>query len=432
MKTKLVIFGITGDLSRRKLIPALNKIFATEAGADLSLIGVSRREIDTKELLGSLDESTQMVTMDVSKAEDYRILYETINIKEGEQVLIYLSVPPSASDQIVMLLGQNGFSDKRVKLLLEKPFGVDFESAEEMNGHLLEYFDESQLYRIDHYMAKEMAQNIIAFRADNALFSHVWNNNAIERVTVGAYESIGIEGRSTFYEQTGAMRDVLQGHLMQLLSIILMEIPEDVSYINVPTYRLKALSQINPVSPSDIVRAQYRGYRKEVGSDSTTTETYVSTTLYSEDENWRDVPLVLRTGKALHSKLTEIVVEFKKTREEQANKLIFRIQPFEGVEIELHTKRPGYERVMETRSLAFSYPEDLELPDAYEQVIVDAIYSRKSLFTSSDEVLASWRILEPALKSWSMEKVGDIGLYEPQSTPEEVENAIKEYKAGRQ
>lgn len=432
MKTKLVIFGITGDLSRRKLIPALQQIFLTDSGRGLSLYGVSRREVDVDELLGPLGKNAQMITMDVSNPDDYKMLYESLDAQEDDQILVYLSVPPSASDQIVMLLGQNGFSDRRVKLLLEKPFGVDYESAEEMNNHLLEYFEESQLYRIDHYMAKEMAQNIIAFRADNALFSHVWNSGAIERVTVGAYESIGIEGRSVFYEQTGAMRDVLQGHLMQLLSLILMEIPEDVSYTKVPTYRLKALAQVSPVKEEDILRGQYESYREEVGNDQSTTETYISATLYSEDENWKDVPLVLRTGKALHAKTTEIMVEFKKTRDNQANKLIFRIQPFEGVEIELHTKRPGYDRVMETRSLAFKYPEDLDLPDAYEQVIIDAIYSRKSLFTSSDEVLASWRILEPALKSWSMEKVGDIAQYKSQSTPDEVEEQIRKYEASRQ
>ena len=432
MKTKLVIFGITGDLSRRKLIPALQRILLTDSGSGLSLYGVSRREVDTQELLGSLAGSTQMITMNVAEPEDYKKLFKSLDVQDDEQILVYLSVPPSASDQIVMLLGQNGFSDRRVKLLLEKPFGVDFESAEEMNDHLLDHFEESQLYRIDHYMAKEMAQNIIAFRADNAIFAHVWNKNAIERVTVGAYESIGIEGRSVFYEQTGAMRDVLHVHLLQLLSLILMDIPEDVTYAKIPTYRLKALAQIPPVKEGDVMRGQYVGYREEVGNDQTTTETYVTTTLYSEDDNWKDVPLILRTGKSLHTKSTEITVEFKRTRANQANKLVFRIQPFEGVEIELHTKRPGYDRIMETRSLSFKYPEDLDLPDAYEQVIVDAIYSRKSLFTSSDEVLASWRILEPALKDWSMEKVGDIALYDPMSTPEEAELVIGEHEASRQ
>ena len=226
MKTKLVIFGITGDLSKRKLLPALRKIISSGAVEDLEIIGVSRSRVNTLELVGKdLKKITRMVQVNLTDLEDYKKLKQEINPKAGEQTLIYLSVPPVAATRIVDALGAARINNKRVKLLFEKPFGLDLASAVDMVERTARYFDESQIYRIDHYLAKEMVQNIIAFRSGNAIFRQLWGGRWIERVEIRAYEKIGIAGRAQFYEQTGALRDVLQGHLMHLLSLVLMDIP---------------------------------------------------------------------------------------------------------------------------------------------------------------------------------------------------------------
>jgi glucose-6-phosphate 1-dehydrogenase len=415
MKTKLVIFGITGDLSTRKLLPALSRIIDTGEFDDLSIIGVSRRHVEQYQLLGDQHEqlsgTTAMFTMDLTVKTEYDRLREYIDLKDDEQLLFYLSVPPDSSGQIVENLGQAGLNGENVKLLLEKPFGTDLESAREMIDHVGTYFDESHVYRIDHYLAKEMAQNILTFRGRNALFAHLWDNSIIERVEVIALESIDIEGRTHFYEQTGALRDVLQGHLLQLLALILLHIPEDLDWSKLPAARLEALRHVQPINPIKSVRAQYAGYRDEVGNEHSTTETFISVLLESDDPKWVGVPLALTTGKALDRKKTEVRVHFRKTNAAQSNFLIFHIQPNEGIEIDLVTKKPGYDRDFETQQLTFMYPEGTHLPDAYEQVIVDAIHSQKSLFAGGEEVLRAWEIVAPLQQKWA-ETSDDLRFYD--------------------
>jgi glucose-6-phosphate 1-dehydrogenase len=408
MKTKLLVFGITGDLSTRKLLPALGSILSSKSAPDVQIIGVSRREVNVEELLQSslgdtdLAKHVSVFSMNLADLGDYGRLKEYVALGDDEQLLVYLSVPPTAAAQIVDFLGQTGLNLPNVKLLFEKPFGVDLASAEDVIARTARYYKENQIYRIDHYLAKEMAQNIVAFRGGNALFGHVWNNGAIEKIEVVALEKIGVEGRAGFYEQTGALRDVAQGHLMQLLALVLMEIPSNFDWDTLPKLRQAALASIRPGDPRQAVRAQYEGYQHEVENPGSLTETFVSLHLASNDPRWKDVALVLTTGKALNKKATEVRVYFRKFHDAQSNCLVFKIQPDEGIEIELFTKRPGYERKFERQKLGFSYPEDTVLPDAYEQVLVDAILSQKSLFTSSEEVLASWRILQPILDSWGM------------------------------
>jgi glucose-6-phosphate 1-dehydrogenase len=408
MKTKLLIFGITGDLSTRKLLPALSSIIKTGDYDDVAIIGVSRRQVDIPDLLqSSLGEQTlasrvSVFSMDLAEAADYDRLREYVALGEDEQLIVYLSVPPSAASQIVDFMGEAGMNTPNTKILFEKPFGVDFTSAEEMIARTSRYYQEDQIYRIDHYLAKEMSQNIVAFRGGNALFTHLWNGQAIEKIEVIASETIGIEGRAGFYEQTGALRDVLQGHLMQLLSLILMDLPEKIDWNTLPQLRLEALEALVPIDPTRALRAQYDSYQDEVQNPGSQTETFVSVELASNAPQWKSVPLHLITGKALDQKTTEIRIHFRKQHEAQSNCLTFYIQPNEGVAVELFTKKPGYDREFESQELSFTYPEDTTLPDAYEHVIVDAIRSRKSLFTSSEEVLQSWRILQPLQESWMM------------------------------
>ena len=420
MKTKLVIFGITGDLSKRKLIPALRKIIAKKTVKNLEIIGISRRETDVTELVGDdLSKVTTLITMDLTDVSEYKSLKRKIAPKKDEQTLIYLSVPPTVATRIANYLGEAGINGESVRLLFEKPFGLDLESAKDMVERTSKYFTESQMYRIDHYLAKEMAQNIVAFRANNAIFRQLWGGNGIERIEIRAFETIGIVGRAQFYEQTGALRDVLQGHLMQLLALMLMDVPSRLDWSLVPDLRLQALRRIAPADPAKSLRAQYREYRQEVDLPTSQVETFVSVELESSASNWENVPLVLMTGKALDRKETEITVYFKKGSAEQSNTLRFKIQPDEGVEINLFTKKPGYERVLESQKLSYSYPEDADLPEAYEQVLVDAITDRKTIFTTSQEIIESWRILQPILTDWAFEK-DDILLYEQGSSVEDI------------
>ncbi len=416
MKTKLIIFGITGDLASRKLLPALSNIIMSNTFDDLSIIGVSRRHVEAYQVLGDhhdgLGATTSLFTMDVSDPAEYTRLRDHIDPQEGEQVLFYLSVPPESSAGIIEGLGASGLNAPNCKLLLEKPFGTNLASARDMNERVDRHFSESQVYRIDHYLAKEMAQNVVTFRGRNALFAHMWNNAVIERIDVIALESIDIEGRASFYEQTGALRDVLQGHLLQLLSLVLLDLPDDLDWTQLPERRLRALEQVSPADPTRAVRGQYIGYRDEVGNPDSATETFVSVALTSDNPRWQGVPIALTTGKALDRKKTEIRIHFKKTNAAQSNFLIFRIQPNEGIEIHLVAKKPGYEHEFENRALTFAYASDDRLPDAYEQVLVDAINTRKSLFATSNEVLRAWEIVAPLQQAWQ-DNTDDLRLYEP-------------------
>jgi glucose-6-phosphate 1-dehydrogenase len=410
MKTKLLIFGITGDLSTRKILPALKEIISTGDFDDLSIIGVSRRQVNIEELLQSslgdtsLQDKVSIFSMDLAVADDYARLKDFVALDDSEQLLVYLSVPPQAATDIVDFMGEAKINTHNVKILFEKPFGIDLQSAEDIIARTARYYSEEQLYRIDHFLAKEMAQNIVAFRGGNALFGHIWDNNSIEKIEVVASEKIGIEGRAHFYEQTGALRDLVQGHLMQLLALTLMDIPVNFDWDTLPQMRLAALKSIQPADPALAIRAQYDGYQDEVANTSSQTETFVSLQLASTAPQWQNVPMYLITGKALNEKSTEVRIHFRKFHDAQSNCLILRIQPNEGVEIDLFTKTPGYDRQFEMQKLQFSYPEHTRLPDAYEQVIVDAIHSRKSLFTSSNEVLRSWQILEPVQTAWNVDQ----------------------------
>lgn len=420
MKTKLVIFGITGDLSRRKLLPALRKIITSGAVKDLEIIGISRGEVAVDELVGDiLKPFTKVISMDLTNIEDYRSLKKKISPRKGQQTLIYLSVPPSAATRISDYLGEAGINNERVKLLFEKPFGLDLASAKDMVERTARYFDEAQVYRIDHYMAKEMVQNIIAFRSGDAIFRQLWGGRGVERIEVRAFEEIGIVGRAQFYEQTGALRDVLQGHLVQLLALVLMDVPSRLDWGSVPDLRLQALKRILPADPTKSVRAQYSTYRQETGVSASKVETFVQVCLESDASDWENVPISLVTGKALDRKETEIIIYFRAGNIDQTNSLKFKIQPDEGIEIDLFTKKPGYERVMESQKLSFSYPADEALPEAYEQVLVDAINSRKSLFTTSQEIIESWRILQPVLTSWNFDDQ-EITFYEVGSSAQDV------------
>jgi glucose-6-phosphate 1-dehydrogenase len=416
----LVILGVSGDLSRRKLLPALSEICASsDIRAGLSVLGVSRRAVDLDSVLppnsASLRQRFELLRMDYTLAEEYEKLAVALDKKPAKQVIFYFAVPPEAVLPIVRQLGEAGLNTAKYKLLMEKPFGVDFDSAEALISETDKYFKEEQVYRIDHYLAKEPVQNIAVFLGSNVLFRDLWSNRFIEKIEIVVEESIKIEGRGDFYEQTGALRDIVQSHLLQLAALTLMKpCPDVFDFSMVRRRRLEALQSLSVDMGLPVIKAQYQGYTEEVGKRDSITETFVSLTVKSSDPAWRGVPIQLATGKALAEKLTEVRVYFKKTQSAQANLLKLRLQPNEAIELELWVKKPGYDQELQKLPLDFVYNRHFDrLPDAYEQVIVDAVRSRTNLFASSEEVLASWKMLRPLLVDWDSRQPT---VYEPGST----------------
>ena len=437
--TILIIVGISGDLSKRKLLPAIGQIASTGMAPEkFKIIGVTRRaDLDLNDLLQStinkeyLISNTELFEMDLENGDDYKRLAIHLGEIEKEfgsdaQYLFYLSVPPKVSKLIIELIGKSGLSERSdTKLLLEKPFGIDLNSATELVSHIDQYFKTEQVYRIDHYLAKETAQNIIVFREGNSLFKRTWNKDFIDRIEVCVSEEIGIEGRANFYEQTGALRDLIQSHLLQLLALTLMDIPEEEHLDEVPSLRHKALKQLSISSTggsllSHVKRGQYKGYREEVNNKDSMVETFASIDLESSDEKWKGVKINLTTGKALKDKTTFIKIYYKKDHNHESNELILRLQPDEGISFSVWAKRPGYERQVSRHSLNFSFKDHYTaLPEAYEQVLFNAIIGDHSLFSSSEEVLETWRILDSLQKAWIASSY-DLIIYKKGSTISEI------------
>ncbi len=435
--TIIIIFGVTGDLASRSLLPALEAIGTNGSFHDQTkIIGITRRPIDWDVLIPKdtypwLSQHFEMLQLEPAAADEYHVLAERLDEIDhafggASQRLFYLSVPPQVSSPIVSCLGSSGLaSQPNTKLLLEKPFGTDLTSAQELVAHIQQYFSEEQIYRIDHFLAKEMAQNIVVFRSANALLKHTWNKQFIESIEVLLHEHIDIEGRANFYEQTGAVRDVIQSHLLQLAALSLM----DPGIKNIPAARLAALRAIK--TPSDIdamsFRAQYQGYTDEVATPHSSIETFARLQLESTDEAWQNVPIIITTGKALDTTTTEIRIHYRKQEASEADQLVLHVQPNEGIELDLWVKKPGYDYELEQKKLHFSYGEHYEgLPKAYERVFVDAMLGDHSLFATSDEVLESWRIIDPILKHWELQGKTNLHSYEKGATAAEVAQTAAE------
>lgn len=428
--TALFIFGVTGDLSHRYLLPALAEICKnSDIRTQLKIVGLSRQNISVKDVLtdetASLAEQFEVLQMDYGQISEYHKLKQKIDQLGSDQVIFYFAVPPQAALPIVDNLGQAKINSRNTKLLMEKPFGTDLTSAQEIVKRVGHCFKEEQVYRIDHYLAKEMAQNIAVFLGSNAIFRHVWSSEFIDFIEIIVAEKIGIEGRGNFYESTGAMRDIIQSHGLQLAALTLMEpCPQNFDFNDLPGRRLAALKQLhinqNELN-SSVVRAQYDGYKKEAGNPESDTETFVALKLVSDDPRWRDTPVYLATGKKLDQKLTQIRINFKEDNNSEPNTLILRIQPREGIELDLWVKQPGYERKLQKKTLNFTYEQNFEdrLPNAYEQIIVDAIRGSQSLFASSGEVLESWRIIQPIFDYWDKSK-SKLKIYKPGSSAEDI------------
>jgi glucose-6-phosphate 1-dehydrogenase len=434
----LAIFGITGDLAQRKLLPALYHLAqADELPEQFRIVGISRREVSLDDVYSQLrnfvnddsydmnveqllKEHTEMRQMDLVNHGDYEALLQRLQEVEQElgpdgSRLYYLSIPSQAFMPIIRLLGETGHNaplpggGDAPRLLIEKPFGYDLASARELIEVLGEHFGEGQVYRIDHYVAKETVQNILTFRFYNPLFESIWNNKHIDRITVTAHEKLDIEGRANFYEQTGALRDLIQSHLLQLLAITTMERPDKLESEEIHERKQTLFDAIRPIPPNEVVdaaiRGQYEGYRTEVNNPDSLIETFASLQLWIDNDQWTGVPMILETGKALDEKCTEINICFRQPEDltGEQNKLTFRIQPSEGITLKLQVKRPGIKTTTDGAEMDFDYARafDVRPAEAYERVIVDAIRGDQTLFASSAEVIRSWEIIENVLQQWS-------------------------------
>ena len=430
----IVIFGITGDLSKRKLLPALYHLIAhgyLESGT--RIIGTSRREMDKDELLKNVElcileakkicdpiglkkmyDSLELIKLDPSNDTDYDRLKEVLDSYDegGEHDrLLYMALPPKAYAPVITKLGGRNLNSERTRLLVEKPFGNDVRSAESLIETMNQHFREEQIYRIDHYLAKETAQNLLAFRLHNPIFSSLWSGDHIEKIHIKASEEIDIEGRADFYEGTGALRDIIQSHLIQLLAVVMMDQPIDSTSESIHEGKEVFLRSLTPADPSKARRAQYDGYKKEVDNDTSLTETYARVELASRAARWEDTRIVLETGKALNEKSTEVIVQFKHPHLRARNQLRFRIQPNESITLDLVVKKPGFENKMHHTELDFTYEksfDDDQYPDAYERVIMDAVKGDQALFTSSQELLYAWSIVQPILDAWEKDNDGLI------------------------
>jgi glucose-6-phosphate 1-dehydrogenase len=427
----LVLFGATGDLARGKLWPALHDLAASgRLPEELSVLGISRsastedlRELaaehgpggarlESGERWQQLLDATEVVNGAADDPELYERLEEALADREGDR-LTYLSVAPSLFAEIGGRLAGIGLGREAgaaSRLVIEKPFGEDLASARELRAALHEHFDEEQLLRIDHYLGKEAAQNLLVLRFVNGIFEPLWDRRSIESIQVTVAEDGGVDGRGDFYDATGALRDVGQNHLLQLLALALMDAPARVAGDELRAERLKVLRSLRPIEPGDAVLGQYAGYGDEEGvEDGSRTDTFAALRVEVDSWRWAGVPCYLRTGKRMTAKAAEIAVAFRPSPHMPfegadgwagANRLIIGIQPGEKVRLHVTGKRPGDGLELVKVELDFDAGEaaDRDAPEAYERLLGDAIAGDTTWFTSSDEVEAQWVAIEPLLR----------------------------------
>lgn len=444
----IVIFGASGDLTKRKLIPAIFALYERNLlPEDFAVVGVARTAMtdeafqeEVREALAKNGASEKLTDFMqhfsyVAGAYDQKETYKALQahlavVKEKHHTLgnamFYLATPPSLFLTIVQGLSEGGLLEEKdswSRIVIEKPFGHDLESALSLDKALKEYLKESQIYRIDHYVGKETVQNILMLRFANAIFEPIWNHRYIDRVEITVAEELGIEKRAGYYETAGALRDMFQNHMIQMLSLIAMEPP---TAFEAEAYRneiVKLISAIRPFDKQDLskvsVRAQYVGsgagvaYRDEENvSHQSMTETYVALRFMIDNWRWTGVPFYMRTGKRLPRKNSEIAITFKpvphsifkpiKPEDFSPNVLVLRMQPQEGMALSIEVKAPGSKLSLNTLEMSFSYSDFIKesIPDAYERLLMDCLLGDQSLFVRNDAVEASWRLFMPLLEAW--------------------------------
>jgi len=444
----IVVFGATGDLSRRKLIPSLfHRYCDGQISEDSRIIGVSRTKMTRDAFLElaktsykkftRIDKTEEKrwspfsgmmdyVSIDVmSERANWENLVQALKGGEGRARIFYLAMPPSMFATICKSLKEAGLVTPNSRVVLEKPIGVDFDSAQEINEGVGRVFSEKRIYRIDHYLGKETVQNLMVLRFGNVLLEPLWNHKAIEHIQITAAEKIGVGGRGSYYDGSGALRDMVQNHLLQLLCLTAMEVPISLNADDVRSEKIKILRALKKITPQTVaketVRGQYvRGlvdgevvpdYLTDIGVEASDTETYVS--IKTEIQNWRwsGVPIYLRTGKRMSGRFSEIVIQFKsvphdlfgETARLNANRLVIRLQPDEAVRLWLEIKEPGAGGLrLKTLPLNLTYADNFTVryPDAYERLLMDVVRGNLSLFMRRDEVEAAWKWIDDIYASW--------------------------------
>ena len=456
----LVIFGGTGDLARRKILPGLYRRFASgQIISDSRIIGAARSDLDDAgframvreavvEFLpadhvdpGALDDflnHVHYVTVDVQGTDGWAALKALM--RPGFVRAFYFSVAPSLFGDIAERLHGHKIADKSSRIVVEKPFGRDLESARALNATLAAHFDESQIYRIDHYLGKETVQNLMAVRFANLLFEPLWKAEYIDHVQITVAETVGVGGRGAYYDKSGAMRDMVQNHMMQLLCLIAMEPPYHFDSDAVRDEKLKVIRALDPVNPSDIVRGQYLagggqgGYLDDVDDRHSQTESYIALKVSVSNWRWKGTPFYLRTGKRLRARASEIAITFREPPHSifddatgwKENVLVIRLQPDEGMNLWVMIKEPGPGGMRLTQvplDMTFAEalgPEAEEVPDAYERLIMDVIRGNQTLFMRGDEVEAAWAWTDPIINAWESKGSRPQGYDPGSSGPEDA------------
>jgi glucose-6-phosphate 1-dehydrogenase len=468
----LVIFGASGDLARRKLVPALWSMFQSRVLPEpFAVIGVSRREMTNEQFRGHMRQAiTEFARVqppstrvwdrfaqalfyyagDPADAGLYGGFSQYLRQVESERGtggnrLFYCATPPSLYPPLVERLGEAGLnrapegSGGWVRIVIEKPFGRDLASARALNQTVAGVFAEEQVYRIDHYLGKETVQNILVFRWANGIFEPLWNRNHVDHVQITVGETIGVEGRGSYYEEAGALRDMIQNHILQLLCLVAMEPPVTFDADPVRDEKAKVMRAIRPIAPDDVervaVRGQYGpgfvegrravGYREEKGvAPQSITETYAALRLEVDNWRWAGVPFFLRTGKRLPKRASEIAVQFKRTPHlvfrrnpeilADNNRLVLRIQPDEGMSLSFGAKVPGPELQIKPVEMDFDYGRAFggDPPEAYERLLLDAMKGDATLYSRGDWVDMAWELLGPVLSSWATGDPKKLPIYE--------------------
>ncbi|ABD54886.1 glucose-6-phosphate dehydrogenase [Jannaschia sp. CCS1] len=454
----LVIFGGTGDLARRKILPALFRRFSDgQMPEGARIIGAARtkqsgaawakwvhealKEFLTKEeldkaLVKAFLERLDYLAIDATGDGGWSDLKG--KMRDGVTQAFYFSVGPSLFGALAERLHAHDIAHADARIVVEKPFGRDLASARELNGTLAAHFNETQIYRIDHYLGKETVQNLMAIRFGNVLFEPLWNAQYIDHVQITVAETVGVDGRGAYYDKSGAMRDMVQNHLMQLLCLTAMEPPNKFEPDAVRDEKLKVIRALDPVAPADIVRGQYQGkqgsYLEDVEDPGSNTESYIAMKLHVANWRWNGTPFYLRTGKCLKSRKSEIVVHFKETPHSifeadagsHANVLSIRLQPDEGIKLRVTIKEPGPGgmRLVDV-PLDMTFAEALgpdvgRVPDAYERLIMDVIRGNQTLFMRGDEVEAAWAWTDPIIGGWKARSEKPVAYDTGSTGPEEA------------
>jgi glucose-6-phosphate 1-dehydrogenase len=490
----ITIFGATGDLTQRKLMPALFVMF--EQGflpAETAIVGFARREYtdesfrvfmgDAVKKFSRIKPSDEQLAKFLQKVFYHRGDIDDVNSFKGyapkladtakfpPNHLYYLSIKPEQFETALASMHNAGLIGAArhknwTRVVIEKPFGRDLPSAIELNRTVGKYLDESQVYRIDHYLGKETVQNILSFRFANAIFEPLFQNHLVDHIQITAAETVGMEsGRGAYYDSTGALRDMMQNHILQLMCLVTMEPPASLTADAIRNEKVKVLQSIVPPKPDQVakmaVRGQYTGgllgdvkvpgYLEEDRiNPKSMTETFAALKLNIQNWRWNGVPVFLRTGKRLHRRVSEIVIQFKTPPLElfhhvecigdvcdltraKPNQIIFRIQPDEGIALKFSAKRPALQVQVENVSMNFSYSQtwQKDLPEAYERLLLDVMRGDSTLFTRSDEVAAAWSIIDPILQSWSDSLSIPMATYAPGSWgPAEANHLIKGHPEG--